>query len=203
LTATLLIWDNTNNVWLDKSNSVTQPWVSFLKTDASPNKAGMITIYQTSSVFVPEQTYQVKIRITDMQAANPTAIAIEHSFTVDIYHACSRNTIAFASDQTSQTFIINAVPASSVPVVIPNSVITSSEPESVCTLIRSLEIYDTNALSWVRFKSASASTYPWITAWTDPVGPGPAYTSSTNGFTVFTTNYVAYKNTSFQLRMNV
>jgi len=40
----------------------------------------------------------VKIKITDLQSSDPVANAIEHTFEVDVYHACQRNTISYNSD---------------------------------------------------------------------------------------------------------
>jgi hypothetical protein len=61
-------------------------------------------------------------------------------------------------------------------------------------LTRTLEIYDTSKLTWIQYLAALSSTYPWITSWTNPVGTAPAYTSSTNGFVVITTDYATYDN---------
>ena len=73
-------------------------------------------------------------------------------------------------------------------------------------LVRSLELFDTNLMSWTKYSSAQSTTYPWITAWTDPVGPSTFPTSSTNGFIVQTDNYAAYDTiapATYQLRMKV
>jgi hypothetical protein len=40
LTATLLVWDDINNVWVDQSASTSQPWIGFLKLDDGSNPAG-------------------------------------------------------------------------------------------------------------------------------------------------------------------
>lgn len=135
--------------------------------------------------------------------------AIEHTFTVDVYHACSRNTLAFSSDQTNETFVIKAVTATSTPVVIANSAVTKLEDETVCVLNRKLEIYDTSKNSWVQFtSSALGANYPWITAWNDPTGSLPIYTTSTNGFTVTTADFGTYDNenippSTYKMRMVV
>jgi hypothetical protein len=111
-----------------------------------------------------------------------------------VYHACQRNTISYNSDQANQQFVIKAVTAGSVPVVIANSAVTTLEIESTCTLIRSLEIFNPTTQSWVRYLAASSATYPWIIDWADPVGPGVVPTSSTNGFKVSTTDFTTYDN---------
>ena len=92
--------------------------------------------------------------------------------------------------------------------MIANSALTTYEPETVCKLVRSLEIYDNNSLSWVRYLNAQSATYPWITGWTDPVGAGPVYISSINGFTIFTQDFNTFDNennppSTFQLRTKV
>jgi hypothetical protein len=104
--------------------------------------------------------------------------------------------------------VIKADTATSTPVTISNSAVTTLEAESLCVLIRSLEIFNPTTQSWVRYLAASSATYPWITSWTDPVGAGVVPTSSTNGFIVTTTDYATYDNETippsvFQLRMKV
>jgi hypothetical protein len=96
-------------------------------------------------------------------------------------------------------FVINAVTATSTPVTIDNSVVTTLEVETTCVLNRMLEIYDKSKNTWVQFISTSlGATYPWITAWTDPTGTltllNPVYTSSSNGFTVSTADFATYDN---------
>jgi len=195
LKATLFIWDEVNNTWLDKSASTSQPWVGFLTADSSPNKAGRVSIYQDSSSFVDEKVYTVKIRITDLKASDPEAIAIEHTFQVDVYHACARNTLAFSSDQINKVFTINADTSTSTQEDIPNSAVTTAETEAICPLNRILEIFDPSKQSWVQYTSSLTSTYPWITSWTDPVGSLPGvYTSSSNGFTVKTNDFATFDN---------
>ena len=72
-----------------------------------------------------------------------------------------------------------------------------------------LQIYNTSTNTWVQFTSTSlGATYPWITAWTDPTGSLPVYTTSSNGFTVSTADFATYDNenigpTTFKLRMVV
>jgi hypothetical protein len=41
--------------------------------------------------------YKIKIHITDEEAENPDAIAIDYIFDIDVYYACTRNTISLAS----------------------------------------------------------------------------------------------------------
>lgn len=98
-----------------------------------------------------EKTYQVKIRLTDLKAANPNAIAVENTFSVNVYFACQRNTLAFSGDQTSQTFVIRMVPLPADTINIANSAVTVLEAETVCVLNRMLEIYDKSKLTWVRY----------------------------------------------------
>lgn len=91
LTAYFYVWDDLNNVWIDKSALTAQPFTVFVQTDStSTHTAGTLTISQTSAtgVFVTEKVYTVKIKLTDLKSSNPTANAIEHTFTVDVYHAC-------------------------------------------------------------------------------------------------------------------
>ena len=96
LKATLFIWDDLNNVWIDQTSSFSPNWISsFLRDDSGNARAGKLTIYQASSTFVTEKIYTVKISITDLKAANPTTLAIEHVFKLDVYHACQRNTLSF------------------------------------------------------------------------------------------------------------
>lgn len=100
------------------------------------------------------------------------------------------------------------MPANSVAVAVANSLVTTLMTESTCTLIRSLEIYDQITQSWVQYTSALSTSYPWITLWTDPVGPGPVPTSSTNGFSIYTEDFDLFDNelnppSTWQLRMRV
>jgi hypothetical protein len=84
LTATLYIQDPTTNVWVDKS-TVKADWISLFEiTKSAANHAGYMTIYQaeTLPVFVPEVTYNVKIKIQDLLSMDPNASAIETVFTV-------------------------------------------------------------------------------------------------------------------------
>jgi len=92
--------------------------------------------------------------------------------------------------------------------VIPNSAVTTLESESVCRLNRILEIYDTNIQAWIQYTPAIAASYPWITSWTAATGALPAYSTSSNGFTVLTADYGSYDNelippTTWKMRMKV
>lgn len=103
--------------------------------------------------------------------------------------------------------MIKAVPPSTA-VVIANSAVTTGELETTCTIVRSLEIFVPLTQTWVTYTSALASTYPWITLWTDPTGSAPHYTASADGFTVTTADYSTYDNENippsvFQLRKKV
>lgn len=117
-----------------------------------------------------------------------------------MYHACQRNTLAIApaNDQVSKVFVINAVTATSTPVTIDNSVVTTLEVETTCVLNRMLEIYDKSKNTWVQYTSAITASYPWIwvdaTSWVDPTGALPVYTTSTNIFKVKTADFATYDN---------
>lgn len=95
-------------------------------------------------------------------------------------------------------FVINAVTATSTPVTIDNSVVTTLEVETTCVLNRMLEIYDKSKNTWVQYTSAITASYPWIwvdaTSWVDPTGALPVYTTSTNNFIVKTADFATYDN---------
>lgn len=85
---------------------------------------------------------------------------------------------------------------------------TTLEPETTCVLNRMLEIFNTASQTWILYSASLQPTYPWITAWIDPVGALPVYTSSINGFTVTTTDFNTFDNENrppsvWQLRMKV
>jgi hypothetical protein len=104
ITAYFYVWDELNNVWVDKSALTAQPFTAFVQVDSgATHTAGTLTILQTSPafVFVPEKILTVKIKLADLQSANPMGNAIEHTFQVDIYHACQKNTLAFDAEQTN------------------------------------------------------------------------------------------------------
>jgi len=217
LTATFFVWDDFNNVWVDKSTlpaNPAYPFTAFVRVDddtvSAYHIAGTLTIYQTSSAWIPEKIYKVKISITDLQSSDPIANHIEHTFLVDVYHACQRNTLSFDSDQTSQLFVMNADPANNPSTTVPisNSAVTADEPETTCILNRFLEIYDPSTQAWIVYTSAISGSYPWITSWTAPVGNLPVYDSSTNSFTVSTSDFTSYDNelippSTWKLRMKV
>jgi len=99
LTATMFVWDDATNSWIDSTVLTTPPFVDFTQLDTgTTHDAGTLTISQESAAFISERIYKVKISITDLQSSDPVANAIEHVYTVDIYHACQRNTIAFDND---------------------------------------------------------------------------------------------------------
>ena len=103
LTAYFYVWDDVNNVWVDKSALNAQPFTGFVQADTgATHAAGKLTIYQTSATPIAEKIYRVKIKITDLKSADPIKNAIEHEFNVDVYHACQRNTLSFNTDQANQ-----------------------------------------------------------------------------------------------------
>jgi len=84
LTATLYIYDQPSNSWVDKSVTKAD-WISvFEPTKTATQIAGFMTIYQaeTLPVFVPEVTHKVKIKVQDLLSMDPNASAIEAIFTV-------------------------------------------------------------------------------------------------------------------------
>lgn len=81
LTATLYVYDDVQNIWVDQTNSFSVNFVTgFVRTDNSPDKAGKLTINQASSTFIAEKIYTMKISITDLQSSDPVKNAIEHTF---------------------------------------------------------------------------------------------------------------------------
>jgi hypothetical protein len=81
LTATLYVFDDVQNIWVDQTSSFSVNFVtSFVRTDSGANKAGKLTIYKASSVFITEKIYTMKISITDLQSSDPVKNAIEHTF---------------------------------------------------------------------------------------------------------------------------
>jgi hypothetical protein len=99
INAYFYVWDDSSNVWVDKTTSTAEPFTAFTAVDTTAaHLAGSLTISQTSAAFVAEKNYRVKIKLTDLKSSNPVANAIEHSFYVYVYHACAKNTIKFDSD---------------------------------------------------------------------------------------------------------
>lgn len=104
--------------------------------------------------------------------------------------------------------MILADPTTSVPIPIANSEVTTLESETDCVLNRSLEIFNTNSLKWETYEDAMNSDYSWIDSWTDPVGSGPVFETSTNSFDIYTEDFATFDNENsqpavFQLRMKV
>jgi len=81
LTATLFIWDDLINKWIDQTNSFSVNFVTgFVRNTSGSDKSGKLTINQTSSTWVAEKIYTIKISITDLQSSDPVKNAIEHTF---------------------------------------------------------------------------------------------------------------------------
>jgi hypothetical protein len=84
--------------------------------------------------------------------------------------------------------------------------VTSLETETICPLIRRLQVYNNDYMRWDTYESSM--NYAWITAWTDPTGTFPDYTASSNSFTVYTEDFDTFDGvdsqpSNFQLRMVV
>ena len=81
LTATLFIWDDLTNKWLDQTSSFSVSFVTgFVRSANGSDKSGKLTINQSSTTWIAEKIYTIKISITDLQSSDPVKNAIEHTF---------------------------------------------------------------------------------------------------------------------------
>ena len=81
LTATLFIWDDLTNKWIDQTSSLSVSFVTgFVRTASGSDKSGKLTINQSSATWIAEKIYTMKISITDLQSSDPVKNAIEHTF---------------------------------------------------------------------------------------------------------------------------
>lgn len=169
------------------STPVTYSFVTSLTTTGAMNVLGGFTINTTGRLFTPSKKFNARLTLT----GNGSAKVVEVLFNITLVDNCSANTFTISQPAT----VNYSIALSGTTPAITRTMSTVTGATSGCTLEYTLEVYDSSLFDWVQITTANvASKWTFL-----------QYTSSTttNAFSVQTTNFSTWGNTSTQLRQRV